>query len=151
MIHYQLRCSTDHEFDGWFKDSTSFDKQAKHGLLECPVCGDIKVERALMAPMLPKKANQKPDPSPPATTETKAIVPERIPAQVRALLQRVREEVEKNADYVGDEFADEARRIHNGEADARAIYGEASSEDAEALADEGIDIARIPWLPLSDS
>ncbi len=148
MIHYQLRCSTDHEFDGWFKDSASFEAQAKRGLLECPTCGDSRVERALMAPMLPKKGNQKPEPAP---STGKAVIPDQMPAQMRAMLHRLRDEVERNADYVGDEFADEARRIHNGESDARAIYGEATPEDAESLADDGIEIARIPWLPRADS
>ena len=150
MIHYQLRCSSDHAFDGWFADSASFDKQAKRGLVECPFCGSIKVERALMAPMLPKKGNQKAEPVP-AKAPEKAVVPEKLPAEVRALLHRIRDEVERNADYVGEDFADEARRIHHGESDARAIYGEASEADAEALADDGIEIARIPWLPRADS
>jgi hypothetical protein len=151
MIHYQLRCQADHAFDGWFKDSAGFDKQVKRGLLECPVCGTPKVERALMSPALPKKGNQKPAPQPETPVPAKTVVPDRLPAEVRAMLHRLRDEVERNADYVGGEFADEARRIHNGDADARAIYGEASEEDAEALADDGIDIARIPWLPRADS
>jgi hypothetical protein len=150
MIHYQLRCPSGHAFDGWFNDSTGFEKQAKRGLVECPVCGDTKVERALMAPMLPKKGNQKPDPVP-VKAPAKTVVPDKLPAEVRALLHRIRDEVERNADYVGPEFVDEARRIHNGESDARAIYGEASEADAEALADDGIEIARIPWLPRADS
>jgi hypothetical protein len=73
-----------------------------------------------------------------------------MPAQVLALLQRMRAEVEKNCDYVGPNFADEARRIHTGEAENRGIFGEASDEEAEALRDEGIDIARLPWVPRSD-
>lgn len=143
MIHYQLRCTAEHGFDGWFKDSASFEAQAAGGLLECPQCGDRAVSRALMAPMLPKKANQLTAPAP---AEGKAV----MPAQMRALLQRLRAEVERNADYVGAEFVDEARRIHSGEADARPIYGEASPDDAEALAEEGIEVARIPWLPRAD-
>lgn len=150
MIHYQLRCTAAHEFDGWFASSDSFERQAAHGLVDCPVCGDTKVERALMAPNLPRKSNQKPAPAQPQP-ETKAIVPENLPAQLRAVLHRLRDEIERNADYVGDEFAEEARRIHTGDADARPIYGEATADEAEALADEGIDIARIPWLPRADS
>jgi hypothetical protein len=74
-----------------------------------------------------------------------------IPDAVRAALQKLRAEVEANCDYVGKDFADEARRIHYGEADARGIYGESSQEEAQALADEGINIARIPWVPPNDS
>jgi hypothetical protein len=73
-----------------------------------------------------------------------------MPDHVRAMLQRVRAEVERNCDYVGGQFADEARRIHRGESDRRGIYGEASPADAEALADEGIEISRIPWVPRAD-
>ena len=73
-----------------------------------------------------------------------------MPDHVRAMMQRLRAEVEKNCDYVGNEFAEEARRIHRGESDRRGIYGETSADDAEALADEGIEVARIPWVPRAD-
>ena len=161
MIHYQLRCAEDHGFDGWFKDSASFEQQAKRGLLECPVCGDAKVERALMSPALPRKGNARravvvaPDPQPAAAPAASpapapAVVAGRVPDHVRAMLQRLRAEVEKNCDYVGDGFADEARRIHRGDSERRGIYGEASPTEAEALADEGIEVARIPWVPRAD-
>lgn len=150
MIHYQLRCTNDHAFDGWFDSSAGFEKQAKRGLLECPTCGTPKVERALMAPAVPKKSNAKIEILPPKPPE-KAVLPAALPAELRAVLHRLRDEVERNADYVGDDFADEARRIHNGETEARAIYGEATKDDAEALREEGIEIAAIPWLPRADS
>ena len=118
MIHYQLQCSRDHGFDGWFKDSAAFEAQARRGLLECPVCGDIKVDRALMAPAVPKKGRpfRAPEAAPAAApaeppAQPVAVAPERLPDHVRALLQRMRAEVEKHCDYVGDNFADEARRI----------------------------------------
>ena len=160
MIHYRLTCSHSHDFDGWFRDSTAFDTQAEAGLLECPECGDARVSRALMAPAVPRKgrraaptefpAERAPVPSP-AEARPVAVGGQRMPDQVRAALQRLRSEVERNCDYVGPEFADEARRIHRGESDHRAIYGETTPDQAEALADEGIDIARIPWLPRSDA
>ena len=164
MIHYQLRCAAEHAFDGWFKDSDAFDKQAKAGFVECPSCGSTQVSRALMAPAIPKKgrpARTKVVPAeaqpvaeapsaPAAPPPPEAVTNGPIPAQVVALLQRVRAEVEKKCDYVGKDFAEEARRIHRGEADARGIYGETSPGEAEALQDEGIDIARIPWVPRAD-
>lgn len=169
MIHYQLQCGGGHGFDGWFRDSAAFEQQANCGLLECPVCGDTRVERALMAPALPRKGNARrdlpeveapsppapppppaPAPAPEAATPSPAALAGHIPDHVRAMLQRVRAEVEKNCDYVGDGFATEARRIHRGESDRRGIYGEASPAEAEELADEGIDIARIPWVPRAD-
>jgi hypothetical protein len=159
MIHYQLQCSQTHGFDGWFKDSASFEKQAKRGLLECPICGDAKVDRALMTPSVPKKGRSKavaPVPAPiPAPAQAEAptqmtVAPERMPDHVRAMLMRLRAEVEKNCDYVGSEFAAEARRIHRGDTDPRGIYGEATPDEAEALAEEGIDISNIPWVPRAD-
>ena len=164
MIHYQLRCQQGHGFDGWFKDSAGFEKQAAAGFVECPSCGATQVERALMAPAIPKKGRPAkvkrvaeaeappPPPAPVAAPEptTQAVAKGPMPAQVVALLQRVRAEIEQKCDYVGKEFAEEARKIHHGEIEARPIYGEASASDAEALKDEGIDIAQIPWVPRAD-
>lgn len=149
MIHYQLRCSAEHSFDGWFRDSTGFDEQASRGLVACPVCGDAKVNRALMAPALGNrhaKALAHEVSAPSAPGEKVAVLPD----QLRAMLQRMRAEVEQKCDYVGLNFADEARRIHKGETPARGIYGESTPEQAEALADEGIEVAQIPWVPRAD-
>jgi hypothetical protein len=162
MIHYQLRCSEAHEFDGWFKDSATFDRQAALGLVECPACGDSKVERALMAPSVstraalpaPVAAAEVPAETPPARPPVPAPTPQamaRMPAQMVAVLQRMRAEVERHCDYVGPSFAEEARKIHRGESEKRGIYGETTPDDAEALADEGIQVTSIPWVPLADS
>lgn len=157
MIHYDLRCGAGHEFDSWFKDSAAFEKQAKAGFVQCPICGSTEVSKQLMAPAIPKKGRTRtkdlPPPAPPA--QAPAAQPSQaaagpMPAQVIALLQRMRAEVEKNCDYVGKEFAEEARKIQRGESDRRGIYGEASDADAEALKEEGIEIARIPWVPRAD-
>jgi hypothetical protein len=159
VIHYQLQCSQNHGFDGWFKDSASFARQAKRGLLECPVCGDERVRQALMAPAVPKKGRTRraaavpaeavaPDSAAPGTPV--AVAGARMPDHVRAMMQRLRAEVERNCDYVGEDFAEEARRIHRGDSDRRGIYGEASADDAEALADEGIEVAQVPWVPRAD-
>lgn len=156
MIHYQLQCRDRHSFDGWFKDSEGYDRQAAAGLVACPVCGGTQVERALMAPAIPKKgrparnATAAPPPAPAAEAAPKAVANGPVPAQVMALLQRMRAEIERKCDYVGDDFADEARRIHAGESEARGIYGEASDAEAEALQEEGIEVARIPWVPRAD-
>ncbi len=149
MIHYQLRCPSDHAFDGWFKNSDAFERQAAEGLLSCPHCGDSGVTRALMAPALTRREAAAPPP-PAATPAPKAVTGPPLPDQVRAALQRLRAEIEKSCDYVGPGFADEARRIHRGESAARPIYGEANGEQAEQLAEEGIEVARIPWVPRAD-
>lgn len=154
MIHYQLRCDQAHEFDGWFKDSATFDRQAKAGLVECPACGDVKVTRALMAPAVATRESLPvpvPAPKPPAEVAPQPVAAAgRIPAEMFALLQRMRAVVEKNCDYVGPEFATEARKMHNGEAEPRGIYGETTKDEAEALAEEGIEVAAIPWVPRAD-
>jgi hypothetical protein len=164
MIHYQLQCSQGHGFDGWFKDSAAFDAQAGHGLLECPFCSDTQVTRALMSPAVPKRERAALPPPVPVAAKAKepagaeaaeaapvtSVAGQRMPDQIRAVLQRLRTEVERNCDYVGEAFADEARRMHRGESERRGIYGEASPEQAESLAEEGIEVARIPWLPRAD-
>ena len=165
MIRYELRCEQAHEFDGWFKDSAAFDKLAAAGLVECPHCGPAKVAKRLMAPAIPKKgrparntkAEAPPAPvpeaptAPPSPPALPAAALAAMPAEMRAMLRHLRTEVEKNCDYVGADFAEEARKIHHGEAEVRGIFGEASEDEAEALREEGIDIARIPWVPPSDA
>ena len=166
MIHYQLRCDSDHGFDGWFRDSQAFDTQARAGLLSCPVCGTDAVTRALMAPAVGKKRSapeqvreqvreqvgeqvQVEGPVPGKAAPT-AVAGGGMPDAMRAMLQKMRAEVEARCDYVGPGFAAEARRIHKGESDARGIYGEATPEEAERLADDGITVAQIPWVPRAD-
>lgn len=169
MIRYELRCDQAHEFDGWFKDSATFDKLAELRLVECPHCGPTKVAKRLMAPAIPKKGrparNTKlevlpmpvaepaaPPPAPPsAPLGPPAAALAAMPAELRAMLRHMRTEIEKNCDYVGPDFAEEARKIHHGETEARGIFGEASEDEAEALREEGIEIARIPWVPPSDA
>jgi hypothetical protein len=161
MIHYQLRCHQGHAFDGWFKDSAGFEQQVAAGFVECPSCGATRVERALMAPAIPKKGRPARRPSPePAPSPSpdlaapepagKAVAGAPVPAEVLALLQRMRAEVERRCDYVGKDFAEQARQIHRGEREAKPIYGEASETEAEALKEEGIEVARIPWVPRAD-
>lgn len=156
MIYYQLLCDQDHEFDGWFNDSAGFEKQAKRGLIECPACGATKVRRALMTPAV--STRDAPEPKPPVPVQQvlppappaqhAAAAP--LPAQMLAMLQRMRAEVEKNCDYVGPKFAEEARKIHRGEVEAHGIYGETTPDEAETLADEGIEIHSLPWVPPAD-
>jgi len=153
MIHYDLHCGQDHTFDGWFKDSAAFERLAKRGLIECPHCGDTEVERALMRPAVAKRKALPapvPEPQPPQPQPRAAVAGGPVPAHIRAMLQRMRAEVEKHCDYVGPQFADEARKMHNGESDKRGIYGETTPDEAEALAEEGIEVSRIPWVPRAD-
>jgi hypothetical protein len=136
MILFTLRCAAGHEFEGWFPDGDSFEAQQKAGEIACPDCGDSKVEKALMAPNI-GRSHKKSQPI--------------SPAQMRVALSELRRQVETNCDYVGERFAEEARKIHYGEVDPRGIYGEATSEESRELADEGISFGRIPWVPTTDA
>ena len=158
MILYRLRCSNGHEFESWFKDSRTYERQEKKSLIGCAVCGDSKVARAIMSPRIGKKGNAAveveapPAPSVPTAgqqqaQEQMAALARHMPKELREALMKVRIEVEKNCEHVGDKFAEEARKIHYGESSKRGIYGETSDEEAEALAEEGIEFGRLPWLP----
>ena len=145
MIHYRLRCADGHEFEGWFRDSLAFDDQSERGLLSCPQCGATEVRRGLMAPFL--SAGRRPaEPAAPTAQAAAAVLPD----QLRAALQRMRAEIERRCDDVGDEFVEAARRLHRGEDPPRGIYGQASETECEALAEEGIEVTCIPWLPRAE-
>jgi hypothetical protein len=159
MIRYALVCDRDHSFESWFQNSAAYDKQVKRGLVTCPVCNSAKVAKALMAPRLSgaKKRGRAVVPEAPVpTAEPTAAVP--APAapvammspqeqEFRAKLKELREHITKNADYVGQKFSEEARKMHYGETEHRSIYGEASPEQAEELHEEGIEFHALPVLP----
>lgn len=156
MIKYRLQCANNHAFDSWFKDSATYERQEKRKLLECPVCGNSKVERAIMAPNVGRKGNAMARPAEVQAPETPPAQPVPVPVAapgpamppaMRQMLLELRQHVEKHCHYVGDRFAEEARRIHYGETEKRGIYGETSDEEAAALAEEGIQFGRLPWLP----
>ncbi len=159
MILYRLRCAKGHEFDGWFKDSKAYERQERKSLIGCAVCGEPKVERALMAPRLGRKGGKVvevevpaadvpvPAPVPSPEQQQMAALARQMPKELREALLKVRAEVEKNCEHVGDKFAEEARKIHYGESDKRGIYGETTDDEAEALAEEGIEFGRLPWIP----
>ncbi|MEM0988701.1 MAG: DUF1178 family protein [Pseudomonadota bacterium] len=133
MIKYALKCSQGHVFESWFRDSEAFDGLAAAGQLTCPVCGDTKIEKSIMAPAVGSGGGAVDRPlSAPAH-----------PAE--AALKKLRAHLEKNADYVGRDFANEARRIHEGEADARHIWGEASVAEAKSLSEDGVPVAPLPF------
>jgi hypothetical protein len=150
MIVYNLKCRKDHLFEAWFRDSAAYDEQATAGVLSCPICGNRKVEKALMAPRLSKGAAKTEDAAPVVPSE-KAVMETEQAGQMMKALAEVRRKIEENFDHVGPAFAEEARRIHYGEADPRNIYGETSNEEAEELREEGVSFGRIPWAPRQDS
>lgn len=149
MIRYTLRCEAGHNFESWFNNSAAFDRQAARGLIACPLCGSAKVEKAIMAPAL-GGGREASDPAPTPTAEpekTPVAIVSKEEVEVRKKLRELRDHIVKNADYVGEKFPEEARRMHYGEIEHRSIYGEASPESARSLADEGIEFHPLPRLP----
>jgi hypothetical protein len=135
MILFTLRCVQNHEFEAWFRDGGGFEAQRAAGEIACPVCGDRSIEKAVMAPRVSRARD---------AAAGAAF------AQMRKVLVEMRRQIEKNCDYVGPRFADEARRIHYKEVDPRGIYGMATDAESRELADEGINFGQIPWIPASD-
>ncbi|MBX4865195.1 DUF1178 family protein [Rhizobium sophorae] len=138
MIRYSLTCDNAHEFEGWFSESADFDRQVATGFLTCPVCHSAAISKLLMAPSV-STARKKDE------RQTLAM-----DAMRREALQKLKEAVaavKANSEDVGTQFPEEARKIHYGEADARGIIGQATVDEAQALLEEGIEIAAIPVLP----
>ena len=174
MIRYTVRCEAGHEFEGWYRDSKTYETLQAAGAVSCPVCGSVEVRRAPMAPALSgTKATQRSGPpptepvgdsaadsaepaAPPAAAPPAPVSAEdakriHVMGKIREAMVEMRRHVESNADYVGPKFADEARKIHYGETQQRSIYGEATDAESDALRDEGIEFGRIPWVSKTDA
>ena len=131
MIVYNLVCSTcSFEFEGWFSSSKDFGKQKNKKFISCPSCNSTKINKALMAPNLNKKTNSK---------------KENIKKSIATNISKLKEIVEKNFEYVGDKFSEEAKKIKYGESEDRAIYGEASLEQTKELIEEDIEVTPLPF------
>ncbi len=137
MIRFSLHCDHGHEFEGWFRDNADFDRQSERKLVSCPVCNSPEIQKSLMAPAV-------------STSRSKEQVAIAMGEAQKQMLEQMRElsrKVRENADYVGDQFAEEARKIHFGETEARGIYGEASKEDVHSLIEDGVDVMPLPAFP----
>jgi hypothetical protein len=137
VIRYALVCENGHDFEGWFANSAAWESQVAEGRLECPACGSARIDKAPMAPNLAKGEGK----------NEGVIEGNKAFEAVREMVRRVRSHVEKTAEYVGDRFPEEARKIHYEEDDKRGIYGEASAEQADELREEGVDVYPLPNLP----
>lgn len=146
MIRYALRCDKAHDFESWFQNSAAYDKQAKRGLVTCPICGSEKVEKTIMTPQVAATTRGRKTKGETAQTPQAALVSPEM-AELRAKLKALHEEIASNADNVGENFPEEARKIHYGEIEARPIYGQAKPEEAKELIEEGVEILPIPGLP----
>lgn len=144
MIKYALVCDERHTFDSWFPDSADYEKQRKRGLVACPECGSVRVDKAIMAPAVvgaeravQERAVQEP-PAPPLLDDRRR--------EARALIARLRREIEANTDDVGPKFPEVARAMHQGDEPERAIRGQASLKEARALIEEGVGVLPMPTL-----
>jgi hypothetical protein len=141
VIKFTLRCEADHEFEGWFRDNAAFEEQAGKGVLSCPICGDARVAKSIMAPSV-------------RTSEAAQAARAEKQARMAAFMKQLRsahEHVEKNFENVGDRFAQEARAIHHGDKEKRDIFGQATLDEAKSLHDEGIGFGILPPLPKPDA
>ena len=137
MIKFGLRCKDAHEFEGWFGSSDEFDRQSRRGFVTCPVCGSGDVRKALMAPSV-------------STSRAQAAVRSEVMnahAQMLGHMRKLRDAVTQNAEDVGPRFAEEARKIHYGEVEPKAVYGEATKDEVTGLLEEGVEVAPLPVLP----
>lgn len=153
MIAFDLQCSGGHRFEGWFASSSDFDTQQSNGQLVCPVCDDLIVHKALSVPNVGRKGNQvvsvSTDTHPTVEQVSGEVVnvPLLPPAMMEIMhkLAAAQTEMLKESDWVGREFAETARAIHYGEEAGRLIHGETSADEADALAEEGIAVAPLPF------
>lgn len=134
MIRFSLKCDKDHGFDSWFPSGAAYDALKASGHVTCPVCGSASVEKALMTPALQAARR---DEAPLRTAET----------PMEQAIAALKKQIEENSEYVGMNFAAEARRIHDGEAPERSIHGEARLEEAKKLIEDGVPVAPLPFLP----
>jgi hypothetical protein len=137
LIRFSLICDHDHEFEAWFRNNDDFDRQKKRGFVECPSCGSNKVGKALMAPAVSTGKKR----------EKIALAMNEMQKKAMAEMKALSEKIRENADYVGDKFAEEARKIHFGETEQRGIYGEATLDEAKSLAEDGVGFMPIPVFP----
>ena len=157
MIRYTLVCERQHNFESWFANSAAYDKQVKRGLVGCPICGSIKVDKAIMAPRLGRSGKPIDMPQAPPEAPAPAAAPAEAPAPVammspqerefRGKLKELRDHLTRNAENVGRKFPEEARKMHYGEIEHRSIFGEASPQEAKDLHEEGIEFHPLPVLP----
>jgi hypothetical protein len=156
MIRYSLACERGHEFESWFANSAAYDKQAKRGLVACPMCGSTKVDKAIMAPRLarsdkPIDVPETPSPAPPPPPAAEAPSPVAMISpqerELRTKLKELRDHLTKNSENVGRKFPEQARKMHYGEIEHKSIFGEASPQEAKDLHEEGIEFHPLPILP----
>ena len=150
MIVFELSCDQGHAFEGWFRSSDDFASQQDKGLLCCPQCGSGAIEKAPMAPAVPRKGNQQVEPAAPGAPQRPLSNAPMTPEVASAIekLAKAQAEALKNSTWVGKGFAEQSRAMHYGEREQAAIHGEASLDEARELLEEGVPVAPLP-LPVA--
>ena len=146
MIVFDLTCDSGHRFEGWFGSSQDYAGQRARGLVSCPQCGSVAVEKAPMAPAVPRKGNREVAalPVPVKQPMARGAMPPEV-AEALGKLAEAQAKALKDSRWVGDAFAEQTRAMHYGERDAETIHGQASLEEAQALFEEGIPVAPLPF------
>jgi len=150
MIQFTLKCAQDHSFESWFQSADAYEKLKSSGMISCAICGGLDVEKAIMAPRV--RASRKKAATPDAELVKKAP-PRDTPnlsspsGAAEQALAELKKHIQDNSEYVGDTFASEARAMHDGDAPERAIYGEASMDEAKTLIEDGVNVAPLPFIP----
>ncbi len=136
MIKYNLKCENDHEFESWFADSSEFERLNKKKLLECIYCSSNKISKTIMAPMVTAAKNE---------DINKSFFDKKISREKNDLV-KLRNYIEKNFEFVGNKFSEKVREVYYDKRSRKSIYGTATNEEREELAEEGIDLLSIPWV-----
>jgi hypothetical protein len=149
VIHYSLLCENRHAFEAWFKSAAAYDDQVRMGIVSCPICSTHKVVKSIMAPAVSRSGEEARATPEPRTASEKMSFSAGHPqqAQLRAALKQLRDKVTTEADYVGDQFASEARKIHFHETEPHGIYGEATRDEVAGMVEDGIEFMPLPQLP----
>jgi len=147
MIKFTLKCSNTHRFDSWFRSGEAFEQLSSAKLVGCPVCGDTAVKKTIMTPRINAARKQASQPAPAKTqgSNLHALTAPASPAE--AAMAELKKKIQQHSEYVGDDFARQARAIHDGDAPQRSIYGEANGEEAKQLIEDGVPVAPLPFMP----
>ena len=135
MIKYKLQCKNLHQFESWFRTSNDFEKLSNEKMLSCEICGSKSISKSLMSPSVSSKEKKRAK----ETLDT-------VPSKEQKLIKQLKKEVEKNCEYVGDNFEKEARAIHYGDSPERSIYGKTTLKEAKSLHEDGIPVTPLPWV-----
>ena len=135
MIKYKLQCKNLHQFESWFRTSHDYEKLNNEKMLSCEICGSKSISKSLMSPSVSSKENK----------QSKEIL-DTVPSKEQKLIKQLKKEVEKNCEYVGDNFEKEARAIHYGDSPERSIYGKTTIKEAKSLYEDGIPVTPLPWV-----